>query len=56
MDWLMIAELIARYGLPFVEKLIANAQNKVPVTMAEWELLKSKIEVSGETLIPERPA
>jgi hypothetical protein len=56
MDWLMIAELIAKYGLPFVEKLIFNIENKVPVTTAEWDLLKAKIEIPGPVLIPERPA
>ena len=56
MDWMVIAELIARYGVPFVEKLLANAQNKTPVTLAEWDALKVKIAIPGEVLIPERPA
>ncbi len=39
MDWVTIAALILQYGLPFVEKLIANWTNKTPVTPAEWAVL-----------------
>ena len=55
MDWITIATLVARYGIPYVEKLIANAQNKVPVTPQEWQALTALIQTPGEVLIPKRP-
>src|SRR6267142_7083027 len=41
MGWDVIAGLIAQYGIPFVEKLIAKWTNKNPVTSAEWADLMS---------------
>lgn len=41
MDWLSIGTMVLQYGLPFVEKLIANWQNKTPVTVEEWNNLKA---------------
>lgn len=55
MDWITIATLIARYGIPFVEKLMSNAQNKAPVTPQEWQALTVLIQTPGEVLIPKRP-
>lgn len=55
MDWLTIATLIARYGVPFVEKLISNAKTQAPVTDLEWANLMALIETPGEVLIPKRP-
>jgi hypothetical protein len=55
MDWIALAGLIARYGLPFVEGLMENAANNKPVTLAEWQALKAKIEIPGEVLVPKRP-
>jgi len=52
MEWITIATLVAKYGIPFVEHLIDNVQNNKPVTVAEWASLKAKLEVTGEQLIP----
>lgn len=43
MGWDVIAGLALQYGLPFVEKLIANWENKTPVTSAEWAALSSLV-------------
>lgn len=40
MPWVIIAQLAAQYGIPFVEKLIANWSNNTPVTPEEWNILK----------------
>ena len=53
LTWLQIASLIAKYGLPFVEKLLSNAQNNVPVTAAEWDALKKC--TPFDSLVPVRP-
>ncbi len=55
MTWLVVAELIAKYGFPFAEKLIQNAQNNVPVTADEWSKLRGLIETPFESLVPKRP-
>lgn len=55
MDWLTVAALIAKYGFPFVERIFSNAQNNTPVTQAEFDALKAKIEIPGEVLVPKRP-
>ena len=52
MDWMTLAALVAKYGIPFVERIIANAQNNKPVTLDEWNSLKTKIEIPGDVLIP----
>ena len=54
MDWLTLATLIARYGIPWVEGIMENQANNKPVTMDEWKALKAKIAITGETLIPPR--
>ena len=41
MDWATIAQLIISIGLPAVEKLIANFENKTPVTLAEIQQLQA---------------
>lgn len=41
MDWATIAQLIISIGLPAVEKLIANIENKTPVTLAEIQALSA---------------
>jgi hypothetical protein len=48
--WGAIAELALTFGVPFVEKIISNSQNNVPVTVAEWETLKTKIALSYDQL------
>lgn len=53
LTWLEIASLIAKYGLPFVEKLLSNAQDNKPVTVEEWDALKKCIPF--DTLVPLRP-
>lgn len=52
LTWLQIAALVAKYGLPWVEKIMSNAQNNVPVTLAEWDELKKCIPF--DTLVPKR--
>ena len=53
LTWLQIASLVAKYGLPWVEKLINNAQNNTPVTPEEWASAKKLIPF--DTLVPVRP-
>lgn len=55
MDWVTAATLIAKYGIPFFEKLMQNAETKTPVTPAEWQNLTALIETPGDVLIPRRP-
>jgi hypothetical protein len=52
LTWLQIAALVAKYGLPWVEKIIHNAQNNVPVTVEEWNSLKKC--VPFDVLVPKR--
>ena len=40
MDWLTVAQLIVSVGLPAVEKIIANWENKLPVTVAEIQKIR----------------
>ncbi len=54
MDWLTLATLIARYGIPWVEGIMENQANNKPVTMDEWKALKAKLAITGETLVPPR--
>jgi hypothetical protein len=42
MGWEEIAQLIITIGLPAVEKLISNIENKVPVTLAEFQALRDE--------------
>ena len=48
--WGAIAELVLTFGVPFVEKLISNSTNNIPVTAAEWATLKAKIALSYDQL------
>lgn len=41
MDWAVIAQLIVQVGLPAVEKIITNWQNKAPVTVEEIQALRA---------------
>lgn len=52
MTWIAVAELVGKYGIPFVEKLLANAQNNTPVTLDEWNSLKKLIETPFDALVP----
>ena len=52
MDWMTIATLIAKYGLPFVDKLISNAANNTPVTPDEWQKQRALIETPFDALCP----
>ena len=54
MTWIAVAELVGKYGIPFVEKLLANAQNNTPVTLDEWNSLKKLIETPFDVLVPPR--
>jgi hypothetical protein len=46
MDWATIAQLIITIGLPAVQKLIQNFENKTPVTAAEIQQL---MDLAGRT-------
>jgi len=54
--WGALAALALKFGAPFVEGLLNNAKLGADPTVAEWNALSAKIEISGESLIPERPA
>lgn len=54
MDWAVIATLIARYGIPFVDQLIQNLQKQTPPTLEEWAQLKTKIDTSFDSLVPKQ--
>lgn len=41
MGWDTIAQLIITIGMPAVEKVIANWENKTPVTLAEFQNLRA---------------
>lgn len=41
LTWMDIAFLIAAYGLPFVDALLANAASNKPVTAEDWLALKA---------------
>jgi len=41
MNWATIAALVLNYGLPFVDKLVEKWSNNTPVTVEEWNSLKS---------------
>jgi hypothetical protein len=52
LTWSAIAALVVKYGVPFVEQLLTNAQNNKPVTLEEWTALKAKIDVPFDQLVP----
>lgn len=53
MDPLMIAELILKVGVPFVAGLLEKIEKKEPVSLAEWNVLVTKIQVPFDSLVPE---
>jgi hypothetical protein len=48
--WGIVAGLVLSVGLPFVDHLIANAHNNVPVTPDEWAALRAKAGKSWDEL------
>ena len=46
MAWEAIILIIAKYGLPFAEKLMSNASNNVPVHMRFEDTLNATMDVS----------
>lgn len=52
--WSVIAGLVAKYGVPFVEQLLTNITNKAPVTAAEWNTLTAKIQTPFDQLVPKQ--
>lgn len=53
-SWAMVAQLVIKYGVPFVDNLIQNMQKQTPPTLEEWTALKTKINVDFETLVPKQ--
>jgi hypothetical protein len=53
--WGALAALALKFGEPWVAGLIANAHTGVDPTPDEWNKLSNKIEITGESLIPQRP-
>ncbi len=53
--WGAIAGLAVKFGLPFVTKIIQNAENNTPVSAAEWQKTADLAHIPGETLVPQRP-
>jgi hypothetical protein len=54
MEWSVIATLIAKYGIPFVDQLIQNLQKQTPPTLEEWTALKAKVETPFDELVPKQ--
>ena len=54
MTWEVIASLIFRYGVPFVEHLIQNSKNNTVVSLESWAALTAKIQTPGYELIPKK--
>ncbi len=50
--WSVIASLVLKYGVPFVDQLIQNLKNNNPVTLDEWNALKAKIDTPFDVLVP----
>lgn len=50
--WSVVAQLVLRYGVPFVDQLITNIKNQAPVTPEEWTALRAKIATPFEALVP----
>lgn len=40
MNWLLVADLVAKYGIEFVEKLMLLYVNNDPVTPEKWAELR----------------
>jgi hypothetical protein len=51
-SWSVVAGLVLKYGIPFVDQLIRNIQNDKPVTSEEWAALKVKIDTPFDELVP----
>lgn len=43
------------FGVPFVTKIIANAEKGTDPTGAEWDETTTLISIPGEVLVPKRP-
>lgn len=54
MEWTVIATLVAKYGIPFVDQLITNMQKQTAPTLEEWTALKAKIDTSFDSLVPKQ--
>jgi hypothetical protein len=52
LTWAAVASLVVKYGVPFVEQLLTNAQKNTPVTLDEWTALKAKIDTPFDVLVP----
>lgn len=51
-SWTIVAQLIIKYGVPFVDNLIGNMQKQTVPTLDEWNALKAKIDTSFDSLVP----
>jgi hypothetical protein len=54
MEWAVVAQLIAQYGLPFAEFLIAKINTKGTVSPEEWASLKALANVNARQVLTER--
>lgn len=52
-SWATIAGLLVKYAPEVIDRILANAQNNKPVTVAEWEDLKKMLPF--DQLVPKRP-
>lgn len=53
--WTVVAQLIIKYGVPFVDQLITNMQKQGLPTLDEWNALKKKIDTPFDVLVPKQP-
>ena len=49
MNWITIAQLIAQYGIPFVENLWGKVSANSAPTQAEWDELKVLAQQNSQT-------
>lgn len=54
--WGSLLSAAMLFGVPFVTKIIANAQKGTDPTSAEWDETVALVSTPGEVLIPQRPA
>lgn len=52
LSWSIVATLIAKYGLPFVEQLVLNISTNQPVSPENWNALIAKINTPFNDLVP----
>lgn len=52
LSWSVIASLVLKFGVPFVDQLITNIQNNTTPTPEAWASLKAKIDTPFEVLVP----